>query len=194
MLPSMIRAPLSTIDIAQTRDYNPRDQWAQIEIAFQPGVWRYIADTPGVFVSLGFADTQTALGGFGTVRLNETNLPGDALFLGKFGQFESSNGDELAGTHGPWSTPQGHSYQTRNHYARICCLQQNHSRCRRKRRISDLQSVVDANRKRKSGTAQHLQIVYAREYLWFELRRSSRTLRRGHKEGKEISRRTADCE
>src|SRR5229473_6617506 len=98
MLPSMICAPLSTIDIAQTSNYNPRDQWAHIEIAFQPGVWRYIADTPGVFVSLGFADTQTALGGFGTVRLNETNLPGEALFLGKFDQFESNNGDELAGT------------------------------------------------------------------------------------------------
>ena len=39
---------------------------AHIEIAFQPGVWRYIADTPGVFVSLGSADTQTALDGFGT--------------------------------------------------------------------------------------------------------------------------------
>ena len=87
MVRGMTRKPLSTIDIAQTSNYNPRDQWAQIEIAFQPGVWRYIADTPGVFVSLGFADTQTALGGFGTVRLNETNLPGDALFLGKFGQF-----------------------------------------------------------------------------------------------------------
>src|SRR5713101_5158644 len=98
MVRGMTRKPLSTIDIAQTRNYNPRNQWAQIEIAFQPGVWRYIADTPGVFVSLGFADTQTALGGFGTLRLNETNLPADALFLGKFGQFESNNGDELAGT------------------------------------------------------------------------------------------------
>jgi len=68
-------------------------------------VWRYIADALGVFVSLGFADTQTALGGFATVRLNETILPGHALFLGESGQFESSNGDELAGTHGPWSTP-----------------------------------------------------------------------------------------
>ena len=105
----MTHEPSSTIDNAQTSNYNPRDQWGQIEIAFQPGVWRYIADTPGVFLSLGFADTQTALGGFGTVRLNETNLPGDALFLGKFCQFESSNGDERAGTHGPWSTPQGHS-------------------------------------------------------------------------------------
>jgi hypothetical protein len=71
---------------------------AHIEIAFQPGVWRYIADTPGVFVSLGFADAQTALGGFGTVLLNETTLPGHTLYLGKSGQFESSNGDELAGT------------------------------------------------------------------------------------------------
>src|SRR5882762_888348 len=120
MLPSMTRPPISTIDIAQTSNYNPRDQWVQIEIAFQPGVWRYIADT------------QTALGGFGTVRLNETNLPGDALFWGKFCQFESSNGDELAGTHGPWSTPQGHSCQTWDHYARICGVQQNHCRCRRK--------------------------------------------------------------
>lgn len=108
----MTGTPLSTIDIVQTSNYNPRDQWAQIGIAFQPGVWRYIADAPGVFLSLGFADTQTALGGFGTLRLSETTLPGHALFLGKFGQFESSNGDELAGTHGPWNTPQGGSYQT----------------------------------------------------------------------------------
>jgi hypothetical protein len=71
MLPSMICAPLSTIDIARMYNYNPRDQWAQIEIAFQPDVWRYIEDTPRVFRSLGSADTQTALGGFGTVRLNE---------------------------------------------------------------------------------------------------------------------------
>jgi hypothetical protein len=109
MLPTIIHTPVSTIDIAQTNNYNPRDQWVQFEVAFQPGVWRYIADTPGVFLSLGFADTQTALGGFGTVRLNETNLPGHALLLGEFGQFESGNGDELAGNHGPWSTPQGHS-------------------------------------------------------------------------------------
>src|SRR5260370_24081619 len=67
----LVCTSLSTIDIAQTSNYNPRDQWAQIETAFQPGVWRYIADAPGVFLSLGFAGTQTALGGFRTVRLNE---------------------------------------------------------------------------------------------------------------------------
>ena len=57
MLPSIIHAPLSLIDIAQTSNYNLRDQWVQVEIAFQPGVCRYIVDTPGVFHSLGFADT-----------------------------------------------------------------------------------------------------------------------------------------
>jgi hypothetical protein len=107
MLPAIIHTPVGTIDITQTSNYNQRNQCTQIEIAFQPGVWRYVANTPGVFLSLGFADTD--LGGFGTARLNETTLPGNVLFLGKSGQFESSNGDELAGTHGPWSTPQGHS-------------------------------------------------------------------------------------
>src|SRR5437660_10012242 len=68
-----------------------------------------ISRTCKQYFSLGFAGTQTAPGGFGTVRLNETTLPGHALLLGKSGQFESSKGDELAGTNGPWSTPQGHS-------------------------------------------------------------------------------------
>src|SRR5260370_19591798 len=90
----LVCTPLSTIDIAQTSNYNPRDQWAQIESAFQPGVLRYIADAPGVVLSLGLADTQTALRGLGTARLNETILPRHALFLGQFGQFDSSNGDE----------------------------------------------------------------------------------------------------
>src|SRR6266403_2768318 len=98
MLRAGTRKPLSTIDIIRTSNYNPRSQSAQIGSPSSQACGGISRTRKQYFFSR-LADTQMALGGFGTVRLNETTLPEHALFLGKFGQFESSDGDELAGTH-----------------------------------------------------------------------------------------------